>query len=801
VNVTLIACPGEIFRYRGSVTASYWSEPRGTPTMSMSLSGPITASLSMSQESTISSSQSSQLSSSSSSLPAAYFARSTTAMAMSISNSNSLQLGAPPEPRSRVRLRGKTPRFSQPCQASPAQPMAASSAAMFPRSSSISPPAAKRRRLDHEAAAAQDVCSPLPFQQLRIRGKCRPSDIPTKASHNRRRRIRSKQQDPFEASEVQPVLYVWTPQGAQHCAGRYELVTGRRVNGWPLWKMCAGSYWLYSGRGGGHWCIGAHDVQMGNFACNAGFILSEKPHGGMMPDQITRWNRWDHDSEGHLPDCAVQVSRIGPNVTKVLYVTCEDHHSEVCAGQYDIVGNSGDCAYANGWPIWKMRGGDYWMYSCKDGCWGICAKDVRARGFDCCAGFIISVEAHCGAMPDTVGRWERFDEGEGSFMPDNGVAVSAQPPDGCWRLSSGYCGHPLCRAAHDGDLLALQTQLTSGLLPAFEQTCKVTGNDPLSEAAAEGQTGAVEALLLAGFCPNSAWRRCIPPRFNLSDARRWRGEPTIWGDQDDHATRYFYETLDRLRWRNTALMRCRLCSKGTFHGGFLWSSGKPAGQNQQLPPAVFDLILDFVAARPSGRSKNPESLQTIRMLYRHVVRHPELRRWLPHLKTASPRWHQLLRNWDYFLEEIFFRCQATRSELEMDLCNAGVFTDRGCVPRNVGRSVLVESCADLIVNGVSWPPKTNLQVIPHAICMLQALRNKQKVTRLATFGPCDGRVFFVSLPEECYQRLLDFLIHRRGVGDLTLQNHRTVPSTPKPSGRSAASVTTTLSPWPYLLSE
>lgn len=584
------------------------------------------------------------------------------------------------------------------------------------------------------------------------------------------RRVRRKQPvSRVLACNVSQVIYLWTKHGAQHCAGRYELMPGKHANGWPLWKMCQGSYWLYSGQGGGHWCIGAQDVNNDKFACNAGFIISEKPHKGAMPNRIAKWRRWDHKKERHVADASIRITKTGWSATKVLYVYSSRNHSEVCAGKYELVPNG----VANGWPIWKMRGGDYWLYSCKDGCWGICAKDVRAKGFDCCAGFILSVETHRGQMPESVGKWERWDEGHDRFLADPCIAVSATEPVGCWRLATGYCGHSLCRAAHEGDTATLvDFVIRNGGCARNEvlKPCEITENDALCEAAVEGRYAALVSLFLDGFSPYRVRNMVQPKRYSLEHAVRWTANTMPTEEVEDTTTRFLTETIDRVKWRHSMVARLRMVSRsfrtvggtdfaGPYQDHIPLSSGSlggamPATTPPRIPADVTELIVDFAYARPSLRVKCPENLSSVRCALRHTLRNPSLRRWLPYMKRTSSRWHQMLRNWDYFQENTFFQTSKPAVELELELCDFGISSPSASNTRCVGLSIFDDACRQLVLNGIPWPVPRDLLPpgsIPQRLLALHAWRTNRRRRH---------RNFFNSLPEECFQRVLDFIVHR-----------------------------------------
>lgn len=590
------------------------------------------------------------------------------------------------------------------------------------------------------ASAEQHVCG----VRRRLRGKQQGC---SKQTCKPRRRFRSKQ-PPFGKQRPKPVLHVWSPNGQYLCMGRYELVVGRLANDWPIWRMCRGNYWLYSGPGAGNWCIGAQDVKTGGFTLDAGFLLSERPHRGAMPEQVPAWQRWDGE-EFHVSDPNIRVTREGWAACSVMYVTSSNHPVEVCAGVYELVPGG----MANGWPLWKMKGAEYWMYSCKDGCWGVGARDVRAKGFDCSAGFILSVEPHRGRMPQEVAKWERWDEGRDQFLADPAISVSDVEPAGCWRLSTGYCGHALCRSAHDGNIQALAVALArrgTGTCAgatcstvAASVPCEVTENDALCEAAVEGRSLAVELLLLEGTLPGRAASLCRPVR-STSQAVRWEASTPL-EEPDDAAMRFMAETLKLERTRSLRMFQLRFQAQSTL---------------SSLPPDVLETVLDFLLAKPPTRVRHPESLAGLRAVLRHVLNNSSLRAWLPLMKRCSPRWNQIVRNWDYFEEEIFFRREKGSAELEQEVAELCGSSSSGAPVRFVGRSVLDERCRTMLLCGMDWPPKERAaQAAPAWLRQLYGWRSVRYGS--SSWHRCTGRNFFRALPDDAFQRVLDYLVHRR----------------------------------------
>eukprot|EP00746_Dinoflagellata_sp_MGD_P085342 gnl/MRDRNA2_/MRDRNA2_33787_c0_seq1.p1 gnl/MRDRNA2_/MRDRNA2_33787_c0~~gnl/MRDRNA2_/MRDRNA2_33787_c0_seq1.p1 ORF type:complete len:953 (+),score=145.64 gnl/MRDRNA2_/MRDRNA2_33787_c0_seq1:58-2859(+) len=220
-------------------------------------------------------------------------------------------------------------------------------------------------------------------------------------------------------------LNVSTPRGQTEKSGLYTLVSGIAPNGLPLWRKRddEGSiWWMYSGTEG-TWCIGGADVKEKNFACSSGFIFS-KSHKNKLPHETSGvWTRLDEEEEQWVVDGAISVFG---NVPSRLHVALPNG-PHLVAGEYRlVVGQT-----ANGRPLWKKVGKDFWLYSCKDETWGIGGLDVKEKDFDCRAGFIFSA-LHYGEMPDKMnGSWMRFNTGGGGWnsfktMQHNSVDILTQ---------------------------------------------------------------------------------------------------------------------------------------------------------------------------------------------------------------------------------------------------------------------------------------------------------------------------------------------------------------------------------------
>lgn len=81
----------------------------------------------------------------------------------------------------------------------------------------------------------------------------------------------------------------------------------------------------------------------------------------------------------------------------------------------------------NGMPLWKLRGGEMWLYFGTNRRWYVGGRDAKDWKFQCQAGFIYSEPEANGASPDrSAGGWARFQNGV--FVADPSITVQAAQP-------------------------------------------------------------------------------------------------------------------------------------------------------------------------------------------------------------------------------------------------------------------------------------------------------------------------------------------------------------------------------------
>lgn len=105
------------------------------------------------------------------------------------------------------------------------------------------------------------------------------------------------------------VLYVSSPNGQTGCFGMYEIVKDELANGLPVWRQLGGERWIYTDLVG-RWSIGSSKVKEKSFQCNSGFIVTEKPHAGVMPHQMlsVKWVRFDEEKKAWRKDEDITIA-------------------------------------------------------------------------------------------------------------------------------------------------------------------------------------------------------------------------------------------------------------------------------------------------------------------------------------------------------------------------------------------------------------------------------------------------------------------------------------------------------------
>lgn len=212
-----------------------------------------------------------------------------------------------------------------------------------------------------------------------------------------------------ESMEPLPeVLYLASPNCMQRFSGRYDLVPNELPNGYPLWKQRGNERYLFSGRTGRWYLGGAREKEVG-FSCSKGSIRSLFTHQDMQQLPHCKKVTWQANLHGGwVGDVDIKFSTEAPEQhSKILQVTAPHARREV-AGVYEMFGD-----FANGWPLWKQRGGGCWLFSSTDGRWYVGGHEKKTAKFQTATdghdkfSFCRSAAVHRGKLPEkVVGTWE-----------------------------------------------------------------------------------------------------------------------------------------------------------------------------------------------------------------------------------------------------------------------------------------------------------------------------------------------------------------------------------------------------------
>lgn len=270
-----------------------------------------------------------------------------------------------------------------------------------------------------------------------------------------------------------------------------------------------------------------------------------------------------------------------------------------------------------------------------------------------------------------------------------------------------YCNRLQCRAAHTGKL-ALLRQAADAL---FQTRCEVTGNDPLCEAAVQGHSVLVQRLLLEGFDPAPGKMLCWPKRT-------------------------FEEVL-----------RDNFSDEGPKNTGLGFSSSS----------LLHVLALSCRGVQSDEIPWHPQDLDDLVRCMYVVLRNPDFRVGLMNMKKDF-RWKQIVRNWDYFQEQTFFNISLPiRGINEEFYAICGSVFHRGEV-RYVGRAVMDEACRELLLHGVPWASLSKVPALaPDRLRYLVAWHTR------TSRGISHAKNHFVALPDDIFERLIDFLVYRQSL--------------------------------------
>lgn len=232
-----------------------------------------------------------------------------------------------------------------------------------------------------------------------------------------------------EAPIPPPVLHIVSPTRLCEKSGAYHLLENEMANGQPVWKQANGIFFLFSGSDG-CWQIKATSDQVkigGTYIGPTGSLYHSVAHCGMMPNDVKRFKgAFSTFEDGDfIADPSVEITTTIPVPIRRLHVSSPRRHCEK-SGYYLLV----DEQLANGQPVWRQAGGQFWIYSSISGEWYIAESSnvIRIGGnFSCSVGGVRNPGGHGNIMPhDLESPWEVLD-GDMRTMAKEVKIIAAGP--------------------------------------------------------------------------------------------------------------------------------------------------------------------------------------------------------------------------------------------------------------------------------------------------------------------------------------------------------------------------------------
>jgi hypothetical protein len=179
-----------------------------------------------------------------------------------------------------------------------------------------------------------------------------------------------------QPSAVPPYLDCVIPLDHHAISGQYQVIQGRLVNGFPIWKLMSGDRWLYTTAVEHAWMLGGMDEWNLLFECDHGFLTNGSGHSGLMPNEVEVWfNDEDDSDEWHADDgikfTPKDTASGTPYVPAVIHFTVPNDTHE-CTGLYRVVNGR----TVGGFPLWKHENNANCIFTSKDmGAWMIGGSD------------------------------------------------------------------------------------------------------------------------------------------------------------------------------------------------------------------------------------------------------------------------------------------------------------------------------------------------------------------------------------------------------------------------------------------
>eukprot|EP00929_Paragymnodinium_shiwhaense_P084745 TRINITY_DN45344_c0_g1_i3.p1 TRINITY_DN45344_c0_g1~~TRINITY_DN45344_c0_g1_i3.p1 ORF type:complete len:495 (-),score=113.66 TRINITY_DN45344_c0_g1_i3:613-2097(-) len=215
------------------------------------------------------------------------------------------------------------------------------------------------------------------------------------------------------SSQLTPDLLCISGAGA--CSGCYEKDVLSSPTGLPLWRSIGDSYVLFH-RNDSRWVVGGPAEEAASFKTKSGFFATAAAHKGVLPESVPPggWLVYDAKQQQWV---SAKSLRVRTDIPKELQISGEKRFR----GAYDLV--SGE--FRNGFPVWKLRGRAFWIFSGSTGQWFVGDEEQQQEAED--EAFLACKARHRGLWPHEMAEdsWLAMDEESGDWQP---IALTLKQP-------------------------------------------------------------------------------------------------------------------------------------------------------------------------------------------------------------------------------------------------------------------------------------------------------------------------------------------------------------------------------------
>merc|ERR1719336_3708921 len=111
------------------------------------------------------------------------------------------------------------------------------------------------------------------------------------------------------------------------------------------------------------------------------------------------WERWSSSEQRFISDTDITMVRVN-HIPAQFTVKCPNGQQRV-QGPYLLQDER-----ANGMPLWRQKGGHFWIYAMTNGAWGFGTAKEWVANFDAAVGTVCCNTRHNGMLPHRMlGHW------------------------------------------------------------------------------------------------------------------------------------------------------------------------------------------------------------------------------------------------------------------------------------------------------------------------------------------------------------------------------------------------------------